>query len=412
MRLDSLRAEYASALGKRASLEAVIAEHGYSTESVRRLFQSGALQGGKAPVGVLADFLEVDQQYEHVVEDFLRDELNYIVVKSWDAADQGLQVLRGDVNGRATFLVHPNDSQAKFSFLVDESLRPAPPRESIVPLSRCIRVLNGFGKSLEVILPKLRDGYIVPENSLARELALENPDAFFLSPSGETFHNVTVTGGKQRTEGPLSLKRELRDISRTVQALEGALRNEELRVQMLAREVAELAALLERLQDERHEAEKDAHSSGVALKQMEAELSRTEQRLHQFRLEMDRIQQQQSGKEEMLAFKREELERHEVNQCELQLELNNAQQALAENRATRDTALQRAAEAKARLAGLEERRRAAATALERINRMVAEVRSRIETLESQIAGAAAEKQEREQENVGLAEVLISLKTER
>ena len=45
--------------------------------------------------------------------------------------------------------------------------------------------------------------------TLGRELALENPDAFFLSQSGECFHNVTVTGGKQRSEGPLSTKREL-----------------------------------------------------------------------------------------------------------------------------------------------------------------------------------------------------------
>ncbi len=58
--LDSLRAEYATAIGKKGSLEAVIAEHGYSTESVRRLFQSGVMQGGMAPAGVLADFLEVE----------------------------------------------------------------------------------------------------------------------------------------------------------------------------------------------------------------------------------------------------------------------------------------------------------------------------------------------------------------
>ena len=64
-------------------------------------------------------------------------------------------------------------------------------------MKHAIRVLNGFGESLEVILPKLRDGYIVPEPR-GRGLALENPDAFFLSQSGECFHNVTVTGGKQR----------------------------------------------------------------------------------------------------------------------------------------------------------------------------------------------------------------------
>ena len=161
VRLDGLRAEFASALGKKGSLEAVIAEHGYSTESVRRLFQSGSMQGGLAPVGVLADFLEVEPQHERVVEDFLRDELNYIVVKSWDAADEGLRLLRNDVDGRATFLVHPEDSQARFSFVVDEAAHSAPPGQPILPLKNTIRVLDGFGKSLEVILPKLRDGYIV-----------------------------------------------------------------------------------------------------------------------------------------------------------------------------------------------------------------------------------------------------------
>jgi len=221
--LDGLRAEYASAIGKKGSLEAVIAEHGYSTESVRRLFQSGGMQGGLAPVGVLADFLEVESQYEGVVEDFLRDEFNYVVVKSWDAADEGLRLLRSDVDGRATFLVHPEDSQAKFSFVLDESGHSAPPGHSVLPLKHTIRVLDGFGKSLEVILPKLRDGYIVPDTGVGRSLALENPDAFFLSKSGECFHNVTVTGGKQRSEGPLSMKRELRDVLRIVSEIERAM---------------------------------------------------------------------------------------------------------------------------------------------------------------------------------------------
>jgi chromosome segregation protein len=227
LHLDCMRAEYATYLGKKGSLEALISEHGYSTESVKRLFQSGALEGGRAPVGVLADFLAVDDKYESVVEDFLREELNYVVVKSWDAVDEGLRVLRGDVDGRATFLVHPSDAQAKFSFLVDENRRPAaPPSGGIVPLKNCIQVLNGFGKSLEVILPKLRDGYITADAGSARNLALENPDAFFLAPNGETFHNVTVTGGKQRSEGPLSMKRELRDVLRTISDLETAIGND------------------------------------------------------------------------------------------------------------------------------------------------------------------------------------------
>ncbi len=118
---------------------------------------------------MLADFLEVEDRYEHVVDDFLRDELNYIVVKSWDAADEGLRLLRSDVDGRATFLVHPEDSQAKFSFLSEEGSYHGVQRDTVVPLKHCIRVLDGFGKSLEVILPKLGNGYIVPDPEVGRD---------------------------------------------------------------------------------------------------------------------------------------------------------------------------------------------------------------------------------------------------
>jgi endonuclease G len=42
----------------------------------------------------------------------------------------------------------------------------------------------------------LGNGYIVPDPEIGRDRALQNPDAFFLSQSGECFHNVTVTSGK------------------------------------------------------------------------------------------------------------------------------------------------------------------------------------------------------------------------
>src|SRR5215469_3635973 len=316
-RLDKLRAEYAAALGKKNSREAVLAEHGYSTESVRRLFQSGCLQGGFAPAGVLADFLEVEPSYEAVVEDFLRDELNYVVVKSWDAADEGLRVLRSDADGRATFLVHPEDSQARFSFSLAEE-KPSPAHESVVPLKHTIRVLNGFGKSLEVILPKLRDGYIVSDPAFARELALENPDAFFLSKSGECFHNVTVTGGKQRSEGPLSLKRELREVMRLVGELENAVREEEFAVLKLGREIKELSSLVERLQADHLEAEKQAMTSGHALRQVDAEIERARERSSVCERDLVRLASERAAHEQVLEERRAEIAARERGHTELE----------------------------------------------------------------------------------------------
>ena len=410
--LDSLRSEYATALGKKGSLEAVIAEHGYSTESVRRLFQSGAMQGGNTPAGVLADFLEVEPRYERVVEDFLRDELNFVVVKSWDAADEGLRLLRSDVNGRATFLVHPEDSQAKFSFVADESHHYSPLNDTVLPLKNSIRVLNGFGKSLEVILPKLGNGYIVPDPTVARELALSSPDAFFLSQTGECFHNVTVTGGKQRSEGPLSMKRVLRDVLRVLEELERALREKEMLALTLGREIKEHTSLLDRLEEEKREAEKQAMTSGHLLQQLESEMTRVRERLAVSESELQRLAAERQEQEGLIATRQAELTAIEQMRTQLETLLAAGQDRLAALRSQRDVAAETTSQRAARVATLEERHRSATTLLQRIETLVAEMRERAGALQTQMESASAEIAQRQNENVQLAAQLVEFDGER
>jgi len=263
-----------------------------------------------------------------------------------------------------------------------------------------------------VILPKLRDGYIAPDSEIARGLALSNPDAYFLSSNGEVFHNVTVTGGKQRKEGPLSLKRELRDVVKLCGDLEAAIQNEQHKIQTLGRELKELTALLGNLEDERREAEKQALTSGHALKQLETELVRTEQRLNTYRLEFERTRSERSQKESAVAEKRDAAEMLEKKRQALEDELKSAQEQLAGMKMARDGAAQSASEAAARLAGLEERRRSAAAALERIETLSTEAGRQVQSLESQIRSAAAEKQQRENENIQIAARLEALAAEK
>ena len=412
--LDGVRAEYATALGKKASLAALVNEHGYSTDSVRRLFQSGALDGSRAPVGVLADFLEVEGQYENVVDDFLREELNFVVVKSWDAADHGINLLRNDADGRATFLVHPNDAQAKFSFSVDEMAQAAsaPRNDTIVPLKSCIRVLDGFGKSLEVILPKLGNGYIVPDPVVARELALENPDAFFLAQNGESFHNVTVTGGKQRAEGPLAMKRELRDVVRTVNDLESALREQERRAGLLAKEIAELTSRLDRLEPEKREADKQQMTSGHLLRQLDGEMEKTRQRLGTYERELQQVATARSAREQFIHSKQTDLSEKEQTRTEIEAHITAAHENLATLRSNRDQAAQISSEMMAKVATLEERRRSAASTLQRVESLITEIVTRLESIAAQAESAKAEKCQRELENLQIAEQLVAVAAER
>ena len=63
----------------------------------------------------------------------------------------------------------------------------------------------------------------------------------------------------------MSLKRELRELTKLAGDLEAAIQNEQARVQTLAREHTELSKLLSSLEEERREAEKQALTSDTRL---------------------------------------------------------------------------------------------------------------------------------------------------
>jgi chromosome segregation protein len=401
-RSDQLRAEHATLSGRHNSLSALIREHSYSTDTVRKLFRSNSLGGGLAPVGTLADFLEVHDRYESVVDEFLRDELNYIVVKSWDAANEGMRLLKTDVDGRATFLVHPEDAQAKFSFAAGSAVPSYNQQDGVVRLKDCIRVLDGFGSSLEVILPKLREGYVTPDSETARTLALENPHAFFLAPSGECFHNVTVTGGKPRAEGPLALKRELREIQQKLEAVESELGRSEITVAELGKNLAELTRQLDLKSEERRNAERESANHSAALRQMESEVQRLERRLQDWTLQNERSKDARAAKQTFIEQRREEEQSLTAKQVAVEATLSELHRSVEELRLAREEAQQQAAQVSAELAGLEERRRGAQSAFERVDRMFVDLMQRVNHNEHQLAAASAEQRQRLQENEQLS----------
>jgi len=399
---DELRAEMATHMGRRSSLEALIREHSYSTDTVRNIFRANSKNqntGTLAPVGTLADFLEVDGKYESVVDEFLRDELNYIVVKSWDAADEGMRMLQSDVAGRATFLVHPNDAQSAFPFA--EGMTSSTSTNGIVPLKDCIRVLDGFGRSLEVILPKLREGFIAPDSATARSLALANPQSFFLSPNGETFNSVTVTGGRPREQGPLALKRELAEVQTKLEGIEAELSKSEMATVALTREIADLTSALDSKNHERRDAERDSANSGAALRQMEAETARIARRLQDWQLAAERNRDSRQQKQDLIARKQEEAARFEAERAGIEQQVAELTEKIATLRADREELQSAASAANAALAGLEERRRNANANFEQTKRLYDTQSQRIGQLEQQLTSAASEKQRREEETAAL-----------
>ena len=397
-RANQLRGEQASVAGKRDSLGALIRNHGYSTDTVRRLLKPGALAEGMAPVGTLADFIEVSGEYEGVVDEFLREELNYVVVESWVAAEQGVRLLKSGVDGRATFLIHPAEQGALFEETPDVIGGPG-----LTPLKDSIRVLNGFGGSLEGILPKLKYGYLVEDSAEAQKLAEKHAHAYFLTRGGECFHNATVTGGKPASEGPLALKRELREAETKLAKLEAGLAGAESEAASLTRAIEEMTAQLEGNSEERRLAERDTADLGATLKQMEAETQRVERRLQDWTAQAARNKDARETRKAAIDQKCEEAVRLEAEHAAAEAGLDELQAKLALLRQNREDLQQEAARLTAELAGLEERRRGAEAAFQRIDRLHADLERRVQSIEQQRTAAQAERELRIGESAALAQ---------
>jgi len=396
---NQLRSELATVAGRQSSLEAVIRNHSYSTDTVRRLLKPGALGQNMAPVGTLADFIEVSSAHEGVVDEFLREELNYVVVESWVAAEEGVRLLKSGVDGRATFLIHP--AGETHGSVADDS--DAPVRgPGLTPLKDSIRVLNGFGGSLESILPKLRNGYLVEDSGEALRLASRYLQGYFLTPEGECFHNATVTGGKPSSEGPLALKRELRETAKRLAVLETNLAQAEAEAAALTRIIEEMTAQLEARSGDRRQAETDAANQGAALKQMEGEVQRIDRRLQDWTAQAARNKDAREAKQTVIAQQREESLRLEAEHAKAEAGLDALQTELTTLRRNREGLQQEAAQVTAELAGLEERRRGAEAAFQRIDRLHSDLERRVLAIENQRTAAETERKQRIRESAELA----------
>jgi chromosome segregation protein len=250
-RTESARDALAGGRARRSSIEQILNDRSYTADAVQKLFASK--QGsddaeGFRAVGVLADYAEVEQQYENAVEQFLRDELEYVVVETFDVARAGIALLREEVGGRATFFV---DSLRKLNLQPNEPVVPFEiEKQTISRLDRLVEFRDPLGPAAKQFLPRLQSAFLVEEAAVAERLARENHAYSFVTPDGTTYQGRVVSGGRPSEAGPLGMKRELRSLDAEVLQLE--------------REATEAQAALQHIEEE-------LRASGLALEQATAQ---------------------------------------------------------------------------------------------------------------------------------------------
>ena len=272
---EKLQEELSRLRARRDSLDEILSHHAYTTETVKKSFRRGS---EAAPRRFPAyryprRLCRGRQRARKATEDFLREELEYVVVKTWQEAQEGLELLRRDVQGHATFLVHPESP-------VRAEIPALGPETGVSGrLADSIRLTNGLSGSASTLLPRLRGCYLVREDSAARRLAIQYPDLHFLMPDGRCYRGYTLSGGKKSRAGPLALKRELRELRPRVADSEQALAGAAAAAAAADAEVARKTAELESITAEFQEAEKAALAFDHDLRQTQQQTQRTERRL-------------------------------------------------------------------------------------------------------------------------------------
>jgi chromosome segregation protein len=405
-RSDRTRDELSGVRARRSTLEQVLNDRAYTAEAVQKLFAAnGEAEGrGFRAVGVLADYAEVEERYEVAVEQFLRDELEYVVVETFDHARAGIALLREEMGGRATFFVDSlrhlkvSDGEPLASFHADAGV--------VSRLDRLVDFRDPLGPAAKQFVPKLQSAYLVETATVAEKLARENPRCHFVTTDGTCYHGRMVTGGRPGEAGPLAMKRELRLLEAQAVQLQREAEEAQAALRWLDDELGEQERRLQDALAQHMEAEKALVGATHQRDLARTEGARAEQSLEECRGNIARLRAEADAARERAEAARQRQSEAAQSRSDAETEIAARSDKVV---ALRQTAQQRQEELAARraeMATLAERLGSAESVAQRLSDELLELREREHALAEQRAAL-----DREQEELAASTVELERRAE-
>jgi len=209
---------------------------------------------------VLADYAEVEEQHESAIEQYLRDELEYVVVETYDHARAGVSMLRDEVGGRATFFVDSlrnlrlsSEYEPIVNFRAEDGV--------ISRLDKLVEFRDPLGAAAKQFLPRLRSAYLTNSTAAAEKLSRENSQYAFVTPDGTCYQGRMVTGGRPDEVGPLGMKRELRALDAEAMQRERQMNEKQAALEAVVAELRSTEQALTEIDEKQRAAEREAISA-------------------------------------------------------------------------------------------------------------------------------------------------------
>ena len=409
---DALRESVVGVRARHATLTQILNDRSYTADAVQKLFaanQSGAGRDFHA-VGVLADYAEVEEQHEAAIEQYLRDELEYVVVETFDHARAGVSLLRDEVGGRATFFV---DSLRNLKLTEYEPIVHFRAEDGVISrLDKLVGFRDPLGAAAKQFLPRLRAGYLTDSATAAEKLARENPQYAFVTPDGTCYQGRMVTGGRADEAGPLGMKRELRTLDGEIAQLEK--RGEEARaaLEILVADLRKAEQSLEEASAQKQIAEREVYSAKHRHEQTQGELARLGLELTLCQNELVRIRQDVDNARLRAERGQHQLAAAATSRAEAESESTRLAEELVQLRGSILTEQNEVAAGRAELAAIHERLAAAEAVASRLLEERAELERRDAALRQQEASINDEAAALVKQSEEVAQQLEGLRAEK
>jgi chromosome segregation protein len=409
---EALRDSLSGARARHATLTQVLNDRSYTADAVQKLFAANERGGGHDfhAVGVLADYAEVGEQHEAAIEQYLRDELEYVVVETFDHARAGVSLLREEVGGRATFFV---DSLRNLRLDEYEPIQHFRAEDGVVSrLDKLVEFRDPLGAAAKQFLPRLKAAYLTDGATAAEKLARDNPQFAFVTPDGTCYQGRMVTGGRADEAGPLGMKRELRAVDAEVMQLEQSAEKTRTIVETIAAELRATEQSLEEVSAKQHEAEREAFSAKHRHQQTQADLARLGLELTVCQSELAHIRQDVDNARLRAERAKHQLAVANTTRLEAEAESTRLAEELVQLRGSIQSEQNELAVARAELAALNERLSAAEAVASRLQQERAEMERRAAALRQQEASISEEATALAAQSEQLAVQLEGLRTEK
>lgn len=406
--LNRIRSERGAAEHRLKSLDDLDSHHAYYSDTVQQILSPEQAAKINA-LGTLADFVNVEPQYEKLVESLFSRELQCVMVPTIDDALTGVEFIKASGLGSGAFLVvgfhggegdspdNPesdvwSESEDEFTGDLNPQQRQISDKSAqdehrtrfhleALTAGDLLGVRSEIKGVVERAFPAKFAALVAPDMEAALHLSIENPSRIYVTVEGEQVINgrLIVTNGIDAKKGTslLALKREIRELRMQAEQLRQA--EERLAAslttteqQMEATEAEKSQFDTELRQNEKEAAGRDSHFQGLAR-----ELERAKQYVRVVEGDIEQAATERRELESRIENLNAELQVAEDSRNHVQEAVSEKQAAFVEMRSSAETASEELSALRSAAAAQTERLQAARAEIRRIENEVEELHTRI-----------------------------------